>query len=96
MGSIGTKALLAGGARRLVIGLLAGADGEAVALAAIGWAAVRPDVDVITLDVPGSHGSLRPLLESGFRIMDQNLFCSSDPGRFGDPMRYIPITPAVY
>ena len=78
------------------IGVRDSDDGEAAALAAIGWAAEQPGIDKITLDVAAPHNALRPLLECGFRIMDTNLFCATDPARFGDPARYVPLTPAVY
>ncbi len=64
--------------------------------AVVAFAAESEEVDSITVDVPGPHPALAPLLEAGARIADQNLFCSSDAARFGDPRAYIPLTPAIY
>jgi GNAT superfamily N-acetyltransferase len=78
------------------VGVRLAADATAAVLATIVWASRNDELRTITIDVPGHHPALRALLDCGFRIQDQNLFCASGSSRFGDPTRYLPITPAVY
>jgi hypothetical protein len=71
-------------------------DARDCVLALIEWALSQPGVESVNLDVPGPHPVLAALLGGGFRIVDINVFCASDPSRYGDPRRYIPMTAALY
>lgn len=78
------------------VGVRDTSDAKSVMLAVVSWVFSQDEISSVTIDVPGPHPALPALLGSGFRIADQNIFCSSDPSRFGDPRTYVPLTPAIY
>lgn len=69
------------------VGALLPDDAAACVLAAVGWAAARSAV--LRIDVPGPHHALAPLLAAGFRIIDQDTFCSSGLLPFVDSRCYV-------
>jgi GNAT superfamily N-acetyltransferase len=78
------------------VGVLQPGDAGESLLAVVDWALSQPGTESINLDVPGPHPALASLLTAGFRIADVNVFCASEPSRYGDPRRYIPMTAALY
>jgi GNAT superfamily N-acetyltransferase len=65
------------------------ADATRILLAAIRAAAVEGQpVDVL---VPGPNPALPVLLDAGFRMLDRDIYCESEPGLI-DPVRRIPNT----
>lgn len=77
------------------VGALRIEDAAGCLLAAVQRALAEPGVTTVTLDVPGPHPGLPLLLSAGFKIDELNVFCASDPGRFGDPRRYVQLTAAL-
>lgn len=69
---------------------------QAAVLAVVDWVASSDGISALTIDLHGLHPALPALLAGGFRIADQNIFCASDATGFGDPCRYVPLTPAIY
>ena len=69
------------------VGALLPDDAAGCVLAAVGWAAARSAV--LRIDVPGPHHALAPLLGAGFRIIDQDTFCSSGLLPFVDSRCYV-------
>jgi len=69
------------------VGALLPDDAAACVLAAVRWAADRSAV--LRIDVPGPHHALAPLLAAGFRIVDQDTFCSSGLLPFVDSRCYV-------
>ena len=69
------------------VGALLPDDAAACVLAAVGWAAALSAV--LRIDVPGPHHALAPLLGAGFRIIDQDTFCSSGLLPFVDSRCYV-------
>lgn len=63
-------------------------------LGAVAWA--RGRAAVLRIGVPGPHSALAPLLESGFRITDVDIFVCRGAGMFVDPRRYIPSGGALF
>ncbi len=55
-------------------------------------AALRGTADgIVTVTVPGPHPALPALLDAGFRIVDRDTYCETEPGLI-DPARRIPNT----
>jgi len=68
--------------------------GRLCVLAGVAWA--RDRAAVLRIGVPGPHPALAPLLESGFRITDVDIFVCRSAGMFVDPRRYIPSGGALF
>ena len=70
------------------IGVNAAEDASACILAAVYWASQR--ADTLSIEVPGPHPCLAPLLERGFRISYVDTFVSTTNTPFFDARCYIP------
>ncbi len=94
---LGTDAAINTGG--VVVGPVGAASPEIAArclIAAVQWAGRQQGAESLSIDLPGPHPGIVPLLESGFRIEEQQVFFSSDPTRFGYPTLYVPVTAALY
>lgn len=70
------------------VGARSPAAARACILAAAAWAAQQ--APALRIDIVGPHPALAPLLEAGFRIIDQDTFLATG-GRLGiDPQHYVP------
>ncbi|MCY3783387.1 MAG: GNAT family N-acetyltransferase [Chloroflexi bacterium] len=71
------------------------ADAGACVAAALKWA--RPRARAVRLDVPAPHPALAPLLEAGFRIVeDDQVFCCSSAATAADLASYLPTFVEIY
>ena len=77
------------------VGALSPVDAAECVLAMVHHTLADPEVDTVMLDVPGPHPALPVLLSGGFIIDELNVFCASDPARFGDPRRYVQLSAAL-
>lgn len=62
-------------------------DAVACVLAAVKWAKLR--AEVLSIDVPGPHAALAPLLDCGFHIIYNETYLSSGAAPFFDARCYI-------
>src|SRR5579871_241891 len=70
------------------LGVNAAEDAAACTLAAVHWALQH--AESLSIEVPGPHPSLSPLLEGGFRISYVDMFVSSSDTPVFDARCYIP------
>jgi GNAT superfamily N-acetyltransferase len=68
------------------VGVQAHADAVPSVAALVSWAAQRSAK--LRVALPGPHPAFRMLLEAGFRVVDQDIFLSTDPALI-DPERYV-------
>lgn len=77
------------------LGVADPADAGACVAAALAWA--RPRARAVRLDVPAPHPALAPLLEAGFRIVEDNhVFCCSSAATAADLASYLPTFAEIY
>jgi len=70
-------------------------DARACVAAALAWA--RPRARAVRLDVPAPHPALAPLLEAGFRIVDDDhVFCSTSAATADALASYLPTFAEIY